>query len=139
MSSDANPRILSQENGRVAFRYRDYADNRKQKVLHLDTLEFIRRFLLHVLPKAFVRIRHYGLLANRSRKQKIARCRDLLAAPGPCAPTKETVAEKLRRLAGVDIHCCPACHEGRMVVIAEIDKACRRSVHPTRVEILDSS
>jgi hypothetical protein len=107
--------------------------------LRLDALEFIRRFLLHVLPKGFVRIRHYGLLANRSRRQKIARCRALLSAPEPPTPAKETVSEKLLRLAGIDIHCCPVCREGRMVVVAEIDRARRRSLHPIRVEIHDSS
>jgi len=135
----SNSRILNLEDDRVAFRYRDYADDRKQKVLRLDALEFIRRFLLHVLPKGFVRIRHYGLLANRSRRQKIARCRALLSAPEPPTPAKETVSEKLLRLAGIDIHCCPVCREGRMVVVAEIDRARRRSLHAIRVEIHDSS
>ena len=67
--------------------------------MHLDVLEFIRRFLLHVLPKGFVRIRHYGLLANRTRKKKIARCRELLSAPvpEPRPLKKEPVAEKLRK------------------------------------------
>jgi len=101
--------------------------------------EFIRRFLLHVLPKSFVRIRHYGLLANRSRRPKIARCRALLCAPEISEPVEETVSEKLLRLTGVDIHCCPACHEGRMLVVAEIDRAGRRSLHLIRVEIHDSS
>jgi hypothetical protein len=135
----SNHRILSLEQGRVAFRFRDYADGRKQKVLSLDVDEFIRRFLLHVLPKSFVRIRHYGLLANRSRQKKIARCRELLSASEPKQPVKETVSEKLLRLTGVDIHCCPACHEGRMLVVAEIDRAGRRSLHLIRVEIHDSS
>jgi hypothetical protein len=135
----SNPRILSQHNGRVAFLYRDYADERKQKVLHLDLDEFIRRFLLHVLPKGFVRIRHYGLLANRSRRHKIARCRALLSAPEPQAPANETGPEKLLRLAGIDLHRCPVCHEGCMGITAEIDPVRRRFRHPTRVEILDSS
>jgi len=135
----SNHRILSLENDRVAFRYRDYADDRKKKVMHLDVDEFIRRFLLHVLPKGFVRIRHYGLLANRSRKQKIERCRTLLSVPEPQEPAKETVSEKLLRLAGIDIHRCPVCHEGRMVVVAELDRVRRLSLSSTRVAILDSS
>ena len=135
----SNRRILSQEDGRIAFRYRDYADGRKQKTLRLDVDEFIRRFLLHVLPKGFVRIRHYGLLANRSRKQKIARCRALLSTAAPQELAKETVSAKLLRLAGVDIHRCPVCHEGRMVVVAELDRVRRPSLHPSRVKILDSS
>ena len=75
----SNHRILSFEHGRVAFRYRDTADDRKQKIMRLEALEFIRRFLLHVLPRGFVRIRHYGLLANRTRKEKIARWRGAVA------------------------------------------------------------
>ncbi len=135
----SNHRILSLEQRRVAFRYRDYAEGGKQKVLRLDIDEFIRRFLLHVLPKGFVRIRHYGLLANRSRRQKIARCRALLCAPEISEPVEETVSEKLLRLTGVDIHRCPACREGRMLVVAEIGRANRRSLHLIRVEIQDSS
>ena len=137
----SNPRILGLENERVAFRYRDSADASKQKIMHLDVLEFIRRFLLHVLPKGFVRIRHYGLLANRTRKKKIARCRELLSAPvpEPRPLKKEPAAEKLLRLTGIDIHCCPACHQGRMGVVAVIDRPPRIPLHPRRVKINDSS
>ncbi|MFB3117295.1 MAG: IS91 family transposase [Myxococcota bacterium] len=135
----SNHRILNLKNGQVDFRYRDYADGRKQKVLRLDVDEFIRRFLLHVLPKGFVRIRHYGLLANRSRRKKIAHCRTLLSAPEPETRTKETVSEKLLRLTGIDIHGCPVCREGHMIVVAEIDGARQRANPPLRVEFLDSS
>jgi len=135
----SNHRILSLEQGRVAFRYRDYADGRKQKVMHLDVDEFIRRFLLHVLPMGFVRIRHYGLLANRNRRQKIARCRELLSAVEPEESVKETVSEKLLRLTGVDIGSCPSCHEGRMAIVAEIERLPRYCLRLHRVEILDSS
>ena len=135
----SNHRILSLEQDRVAFRYRDYADGRKQKVLSLDVDEFIRRFLLHVLPMGFVRIRHYGLLANRYRRQKIARCRELLSAVEPQESVKETVAEKLLRLTGVDVGRCPACHEGRMAAVEEIERPRRCPWQPIRVEILDSS
>ena len=128
--------FVSLEGRRVAFLHRDYADERKKKVMCLDVDEFIRRFLLHVLPKGFVRIRHYGLLANRSRKQKIARCRALLSAPEPAQRAKETLSEKLLRVAGVDIQGCPVCHEGRMLVVAEIDRLRRGLV---RVEVCDSS
>jgi hypothetical protein len=135
----SNHRILSLENGRVAFCYRDYADGRKPKVMRLEVDEFIRRFGLHVLPKGFVRIRHYGLLANRSRQKKIARCRALLSAPEASKPLEETVSEKLLRLTGVDIHRCPECQQGRMVVVDKIARLPQRLVHPMRVEILDSS
>ncbi len=135
----SNTRIRSIKHGRVTFRVRDSADANKQKVMQLDAVEFIRRFLLHVLPKGFVRIRHYGLLANRNRKIKIARCRDLLAAPKPEEPPPQTRREKLLELTGVDIGQCPACREGRMEVVAEIDRPSRFTLHSRRVEVNDSS
>jgi hypothetical protein len=135
----SNHRIRSIEQNRVALRYRDSADGNKQRVMHLDVLEFIRRFLLHVLPKGFVRIRHYGLLANRNRKEKIARCRSLLEAPKPEEPAPQTRREKLLELIGVDIERCPACREGRMTIVAEIDRMPRFHLIPCRVEVNDSS
>jgi hypothetical protein len=133
----ANHQILRVEKDHVAFRYRGYADQRRLKVMEVSAHELIRRFLLHVLSKGFVRIRHYELLANRSRRQRIARCRELLAAEDlPAPPTQESVREKLLRLTGVDLHLCPACGEGRMNVIAELDKL--DPANP-RIEILDSS
>jgi hypothetical protein len=135
----SNHRILSIQHNRVAFRYRDSANANKKKVMHLDAQEFIRRFLLHVLPKGFVRIRHYGLLANRNRKEKIARCRDLLAAPKPEEATRQTRRAKLLALIGVDIERCPACRKGRMTTVAEIDRRPRFSLIPRPVEVNDSS
>jgi hypothetical protein len=128
----SNHRIASFEHGRVAFRYRDTADDRKQKVMQLDAFEFIRRFLLHVLPKGFVRIRHYGLLANRTRKEKLARCRALLAAPALGAPAPQSYSERLLRRSGIDLLRCPACREGRMIPIADIPRPPLRSRHPIR-------
>ena len=78
-----NERLLDSENGEVRFRYRDYAHGNKTKVMRLPVEEFIRRFLLHVLPKGFMRIRHYGLLANRHRTEHLAACRAALDAPTP--------------------------------------------------------
>ena len=135
----SNARIRSVEHGRVTFRVRDSADANKQKLMQLDAVEFIRRFLLHVLPKGFVRIRHYGLLANRTRREKIARCRDLLAAPKPEEPPTQTRCEKLFELTGFDIGQCPACREGRMGIIEQIDPSRRFFDRPGRVEIKDSS
>ena len=133
----SNRRILRVNGDRVAFRYRDYADQKRLKVMEVSVQELIRRFLLHVLPKGLVRIRHYGLLANRSRRQRIARCRELLAAQAPPPlPASESLFEKLLRLTGVDLRLCPACSEGRMVVIAEVDKLDGATAP---IEILDSS
>jgi hypothetical protein len=72
---------LGLEDGQVLFRWKDYADDHRIKVMRLTADEFIRRFLLHVLPKRFVRIRHYGLLAGRNVGTKLARCRQLLGVP----------------------------------------------------------
>jgi hypothetical protein len=133
----SNRRILHVTEDQVALRYRDYADADRIKVLELSAHEFLRRFLLHVLPKGFVRIRHYGLLANRSRRPRITRCRELLAATAPPpAPAKESLCEKLLRLTGVDLTRCPACGDGRMGVVAELPK---RHAVPASIEILDSS
>jgi hypothetical protein len=75
----SNRRLLALEANRVRFRYRDYADRGQQKEMTLTAEEFIRRFLLHVLPSRFVRIRHYGLLAGRNVATRLERCRQLLA------------------------------------------------------------
>jgi hypothetical protein len=74
----SNHRLVSLEEGRVTFRYKDYADDQRQKLLTLDAVEFLRRFVQHVSPKGFVKIRHYGLLANRQREAKLTVCRQLL-------------------------------------------------------------
>ena len=107
----ANRRLLGFDETGVTFRFKDYrrGDPERQQVMTLATDEFIRRFLLHVLPRGFHRIRHYGLLAGASRKDNLALARRLLAVPPPAAddPPEETV----------DVHPpCPCCG-GRMIVI----------------------
>jgi len=79
----SNRRLLSIEDGRVRFEYKDYADGNQVKVMELAATEFIRRFLLHILPSGFVRIRHYGFLANRERRKKLASCHALLGVSTP--------------------------------------------------------
>jgi len=115
----SNDRLLALADGRVHFRWRDYADHDRVKIMDLDADEFLRRFLLHVVPDRFVRIRHFGLLANRTRKAKLARCRQLLAVL-PAAPLglPESVAALMLRLTGVDIELCPVCQEGRLRIVA---------------------
>jgi hypothetical protein len=78
----ANHRITEIRDGSVSFRYRDYAHGNRERVMTLGAVEFLRRFLQHVLPERFVRIRHYGLLANRCRRTQLSRCRELIAAAG---------------------------------------------------------
>ena len=88
----SNRRLVSMEDGRVTFEWKDYADGNQTKTMTLEAVEFIRRFLLHVLPSGFVHIRHFGFLANRKRKQKLALCRSLLHAPSPVIPPGTPVA-----------------------------------------------
>jgi hypothetical protein len=79
----SNDRLVKMEGNQVTFRWRDSADNNNIKWLTLEALEFIRRFLLHVLPEQFVKIRYYGILGHRSRKTKLSRCKRLLGVSIP--------------------------------------------------------
>lgn len=114
----ANHRLVSFADGQVRFRWRDYADGNKTKIMTLSSEEFLRRFLLHTLPSGFVKIRHYGLLGNRCRHQKLTRCRVLLDQPAPEPTAPESVEDMMRRLTGIDIQLCPACQQGRLRVIS---------------------
>ncbi len=107
----SNHRLIKIEDDRVHFKYRDSRDGNKSKVMSLDALEFMRRFLLHVLPRGYVRIRHFGLLASRSKKENIELIRTLLAA---VAPLVRATVEVLREIIGVDITLCPHCKAGAM-------------------------
>lgn len=118
-----NHRIIKVENDRVFFRYRDYSDKGKVKLMNLDAFEFIRRFLLHVLPERFVKIRYYGLLAQRNRKDLLEECRVLLGVPPEEKNTPEIPSdwhELHLRVTGEDITRCPFCGEGRMILIEEM-------------------
>jgi hypothetical protein len=114
----ANHRLVSFEDGEVRFRWRDYAHGNKTKIMALGAEEFLRRFLLHTLPAGFVKIRHYGLLGNRCRHEKVTRCRVLLDQPEPEPLQSESVEDLMLRLTGIDIQRCPACQQGRLQVIA---------------------
>ncbi len=107
-------RILSIEEDQVRFRTKDYADDNRQKVLPLSAEEFIRRFMLHILPKGLMRIRHYGFLANRCRKAKLAQIRTAIAHMVQPASSDETDGEASRAFAGYP---CPECRVGRLLVI----------------------
>jgi hypothetical protein len=123
----SNHRLIKLEDDKVTFRWRDYADSNKSKIMTLDAHEFIRRFLLHVLPGQFVKIRHYGLLGNRCRKQKIERARQLLSvnAAEQKQPEEqaETWQERLLRLTGFDVARCPNCGERTMKTVETIPSA----------------
>jgi hypothetical protein len=117
----SNHRIANVEDDRVTFRYRDRRDADKCKLTTISTQEFIRRFLLHVLPNSFRRIRHYGFLANRCKAQDLSRCRELLGVLShPAEPIPESVQDRVLRLTGVDITQCPRCKEGHLVRMIEL-------------------
>lgn len=118
----SNRRLVELKGGRVRFRYKDYARGGRRRVMSLEATEFLRRFLQHVLPAGFVRIRHYGLLANRHRKEKVALCRTLLDAAGVPGPPRRPAG-----LGGitpaVSLAVCPSCGVGHLVVIEEFPPA----------------
>lgn len=114
----SNDRLLAHGDGHVCFRWKDYADHDRVKILTLDTDEFLRRFLLHIVPRGFMRIRHFGLLANCTRRATLTRCRDLLGQPPPDDAPPDSVAALMHRLTGVDVARCPVCGEGRMQITA---------------------
>jgi hypothetical protein len=119
----SNHRLIDLADGQVTFRWKDYAHGGRLSTMTLDAVEFARRFLMHVLPAGFVRIRHYGLLANCHRQEKLARCRELLAVAA--APQADTNPVDAIPPAGPEptvtpTRVCPRCGAGRMVVIAEL-------------------
>lgn len=115
----SNDRLLGLEDGEVRFRWKDYRDGSRCKTMALAAGEFIRRFLLHVLPAGFQRIRYYGFLANRYRAQKLALCRKLLQMPLPTVANEagKDYRDQYEELTGVSLKTCPECHRGRMVII----------------------
>jgi hypothetical protein len=111
----SNHRLVSMNDGKVAFRWRDYRDENKEKVMTLDACEFIRRFLLHVLPDGVCKIRYYGFMSNRKRQNKLALCRTLLGVSVPAENIPQKSWEEiLLELTGVDVRQCPNCHAGQM-------------------------
>ncbi len=123
----SNERLVAMKDDQVTFRWKDRAHENQEKVMTLGAVEFLRRFLLHVLPRALVRIRHYGFLANAVRRREIARLRELLQvqAPPPSAdvPEPEGWQDLLLRLTGKDVTRCPRCRNGRMTDVAELPRA----------------
>ena len=120
----SNNRLLDIEDDQVSFQWKDYRDPDRQKTMTLSAEEFIRRFLIHVLPDGFQRIRYYGFLSNRHREGKLVLCRQLLGmpvvdpetAPGD-QPSDYDFDELYEKLTGSSLRQCPICHEGRMVVV----------------------
>jgi len=141
----SNNRLLDIEDEHVTFRYKDYRDGDTQKTMTLTAEEFIRRFLLHVLPQGLQRIRYYGFMGNRYRQEKLERCRQLLNSGSPTSEQpKESGArpdappdyrDRYEALTGASLHQCPVCRRGRMITLAEISPS--RAPEPPLV--LDTS
>ena len=120
----SNDRIVKVENAEVTLSYRDRKDGNRKKTIPLKAQEFIRRFLLHVLPDGFMRVRHFGFLANRSKKHALPQCRKLLGL-NPAVPEipNKSAHDLLRELTGIDLNRCPACQKGTLVIVAELPKS----------------
>ena len=118
----SNHRIVAIRDGQVSFRWRDNRHGGRPGVMTLSAVEFIRRFLLHVLPSGFVRIRYFGLLGNHERSTRLRRCRELLGVPSVPPPvTRENTQALLMRLTGVDVRRCPVCGIGTMARKQHLD------------------
>ena len=109
----SNSRILSISDGKVSFKWRDYKDGSRWKIMTLSATEFIRRFLLHVLPKGFMKIRHYGILGNRDKNKRLKFCK-LLTGTRIIEKPVLSAEDLLRKLCGHDPCLCPACGQGRI-------------------------
>ena len=131
----SNQRIVNIENGNVTFTYRDRRNNNTLKTMTLQAKEFIRRFLLHVLPDGFVRIRHFGFLANRYKKENIQHCREIIGYSEQIPETTEkNYQQRVLELTGIDLTLCPCCKTGSMIVVDEIQAQWK-----TNPKYLDSS
>jgi len=106
-------RIISCKDGNVTFKWRDYKDGGKNKVMSLNATEFIRRFMMHVLPKGFSKIRHFGLLASRDKARRIALCQKLTKSRYSCHNTLSN-HELLSTILGKDYNLCPECKTGKL-------------------------
>ena len=122
----SNARLVRLEGDRVTFTYKDYTQAGRAREMTLPAEELIRRFLLHVLPDGFVRIRYFGLLANRHRAGNLARCRELLAGEAVVAAAAEALVSatwqtRLARLTGKDPTLCPECGRGHLHRVEDLE------------------
>src|SRR6266851_4332883 len=133
----SNGRLIDMDGGHVRFTYKDYRADPPQavKTMTLAADEFIRRFLLHVLPAGFHRIRYYGFLGPRQRRTKLARCRELIGSPAsitmPVAASPATdYRDRTEALTGISLRICPACHRGQMIVTKRLLPVPRMAFSP---------
>jgi hypothetical protein len=130
----ANSRIKELKDGRVTFAIKNRKENRSEQIT-VTAVEFIRRFLLHSLPRGFVRIRHYGFLANRNRSKNLTAIRRLMGVSDPPEKQIASVEEMMHKLTGIDIGLCPGCRKGRMQLFLEVPKGVARPPNPLAVEV----
>ena len=131
----SNNRLLDIEADQVSFRFKDYRDHGQQKTMSLPVDEFIRRFLVHVLPLRFHRIRYYGFQGNCCKKEKLDRCRQLLGMPLPQVPPESSEVqdyrERCEELNGISLRVCPVCRRGHMVLIDTLAARRRPAIKDT--------
>jgi hypothetical protein len=125
----ANSRITALKDAMVTFSSKNRKENRTEQIT-VTAVEFIRRFLLHSLPKGFVRIRHYGFLANRDRSKKLSAIRHLMGLSDPSGKCISTIEEMIKKLTGIDISVCPRCQKGKMRLFWQIPKGRARPPNP---------
>ena len=116
----SNNRILDMENNTVTFSYKDRKNDDAQKAMSLEANEFIRRFLLHALPKRFMRIRHCGFLANRCKKDNLLKCQKILKQDNIPEKSNKSIKELMLELTGQDISTCPFCKKGKLKKMLKI-------------------
>jgi Putative transposase/Transposase zinc-binding domain len=147
----SNHRLLGLEDGKVSFTWKDYRNGNAQQVMHLDAQEFIRRFLLHILPSGLVRIRYYGFLSNSHRREKLAICRDLIGTAKPQEPlspqtptlqllsTPQDWKTKYEQLTGHSLSLCPLCRTGRMLTVELLQPTTSPRLPESQPEVVNSS
>jgi hypothetical protein len=117
----SNHRIKKIENGEVTFSYKDYSDNSLQKEMRLDASEFLRRFCLHILPKGFRKMRHYGFLSNRNSAKLCMQQMQMGIILQPKQQRKKEWKEVAKEKLNYDVDVCPCCKVGRMITIMAFD------------------
>jgi Putative transposase/Transposase zinc-binding domain len=129
----SNNRLLDIDDHQVRFQWKDYRHGNQSKTMTLSADEFIRRFLLHVLPNGFQRIRYYGFLGNRYRREKLEKCRHLLGMPTPVESADELpedYRDRYEELTGHSLHQCPQCGRGHMLVVKILPPSLCKSAPP---------
>ncbi len=136
----SNNRIVNVQDGKVTFTYRDRKNDNTLRIKTLEAGEFIRRFLLHVLPDGFMKIRHFGFLSNRRKKDNIQRCRELLG-DNSLVPERaqKKAGDLMLELTGTDITRCPCCRQGTMSIIREMPYPAQKAQIPHSPGFVDSS